>query len=109
VPSGNKIGIRLLAAVQLLDGSLHGFALGVGDGSKAAKLSSVMIAWQVHVFDLAVLLDNGAKNHLIDAVRDVALEKSVRCWSCHFAGRINVGLLDENFVRHFCGLEIGGR
>jgi len=55
-----RMGIYLLAAVQLLDGSLDRFALGVGDGSKAAELSSVVIARQVHVFDLAVLLDDGA-------------------------------------------------
>jgi hypothetical protein len=73
--SGKKIGIDLLAAVQLLDGSLHRFTLGVSDGSKAAKLSSVVVAGQVHIFDLAVLLDNGAQDHLIDAVRDVAIEK----------------------------------
>jgi hypothetical protein len=53
-------GIHLLAAVQLLDGSLDGFTLGVRDGSEAAELSSVVIARQVHVFDLAVLLDDGA-------------------------------------------------
>ena len=52
--------IHLLAAVQLLDGSLDGFTLGVRDGSEAAELSSVVIARQVHVFDLAVLLDDGA-------------------------------------------------
>ena len=69
------MGIYLLAAVQLLDGSLDRFALGVGDGSKAAELSSVVIAGQIHIFDLAVLLDDGAKNHLIDAVRNVAIGK----------------------------------
>jgi hypothetical protein len=34
-----------------------------------------VVAGQVHIFDLAVLLDNGAQDHLIDAVRDVAIEK----------------------------------
>lgn len=73
---GLKSVIHLLAAVQLLDGSLHRFTLGVGDGSKAAELSSVVIARQVHVFDLAVLLDNGAQDHLVDAVGDVAVREN---------------------------------
>jgi hypothetical protein len=68
--------IHLLAAVQLLDGSLDGFTLGVGDGSKAAELSSVVIARQVHVFDLAVLLDDGAQDHLVDAIGDVAVREN---------------------------------
>lgn len=95
--------IHLLAAVQLLNSSLQRFSIGVGDGSEATELSSVVVSWECDFLDLAVLLDNGAEDHLIDTVGDVALGRGVR-WRNNLVDKINVGLLDENFVRHVCSL-----
>ena len=75
---GTKKEIRgsdSLATIQLLNSSLQRLGIGVGDGAKAAELASVVISRECNVLDLAVLFDNRAEDHLVDAVRDVAIEE----------------------------------
>jgi hypothetical protein len=76
---GKEQRIHSLATINLLNSSLQRLGIGVGDGAKAAELASVVVSREGNVLDLAVLLDNGAEDHLVDAVGDVAFEEEREC------------------------------